>query len=142
MKNESDFRTYQNGRICLHCFTDIPDQEHGARIFCPRVVLPDGSIKSCKDDYWAENRKNENSIYKIMNAFHAQARAVLMKLHQLHLPEITPEILDSAGIQLNKCLLHNMNETGEIIFHFLDYAVSVHPTLNNIKIFKHETELF
>jgi hypothetical protein len=71
-----------------------------------------------------------------MNAFHAQARSVLMQLYQLHFPEITPDILDSAGIQLNKCLLHNMDETGEIIFHFLDYAVSFHLTLNNIKILK------
>ena len=105
-------------------------------------MLPDGSIKSCKDDYWAENRKKEYEVYKRMNDFHGQARAVLMQLYQLRLPEITPDILDSAGIQLNKCLLHNVNETGEIIFYFFDYAVSVHATLNNMKIFKHENELF
>ncbi len=142
MKNETDFRTYHDGRICLFCSTDIPDQEHNARIFCRRLELPDGSIQSCKDDYWAELRKNEHDIYKKIQLFHKQISGVLQQLHQLNLPEITFDILDSTGIHLNRCLLHNTDETGSIIFHFVDYAISIHPTLNNIKIFKHERDLF
>jgi hypothetical protein len=142
MKYETNFQTYYNGRICLFCTADIPDQEHTARIFCRRQELPDGSIKSCKDDYWAEIRKNEHDIYKKILLYHKQVSRILMQLHQLNLPQITLDILDSTGIHLNRCLLHQEDETGAIIFYFVDYAISVHPTFNNIKIFKHEKELF
>lgn len=134
--------TYILGRSCHHCKEPISDQEHAARIFCTRRVFSDGSVKNCKDDYWAEIRKNESDIYKKMERYHKETSARLQYLYDLNLPEITHDILDNVGIYLSRCINRKQENNDLLIFYFIGYAISVHPITNRIKIFQHDAELF
>ena len=142
-KNDFDFHTFNNNRKCKYdkCKIPIADQEHATREFCPREVLPDGSIKNCKDDYWSEIKKEANTIYKEMELFHKMMAERLDHLYILNLPKITVEILESTGIELSKSLFH-FTENEISYFYFIDYAVVFNPILKQIKIIKHENELF
>jgi hypothetical protein len=64
------FHTFKKNRKCPHCGTAIPDQNHGKQLYCSRVVLPDGSIKSCKDDYHYPKSKAANEPFKKMMEYH------------------------------------------------------------------------
>ena len=142
-KNEFDFYTYHENRKCKYskCQTPIADQEHATREFCPREELPDGSIKNCKDDYWAEIKKEANTIYKEMEMFHRLMSERLAHLYNLQLPEITVEILENMGIELSKSLLHFTEDT-EVHFYFIDYKVTYNLFNKKIKITQHENEIF
>jgi len=138
-----DFYTYDENRKCkyLKCQAPIADQEHATRQFCLRKVMPDGKIINCKDDYWAEIRKEANSIYKEMELFHKLMVERLDHLFNLNLPKITLEIIESTGIELSKSLF-NYTEDDISYFYFIDYAVVFNPIDNQFKITKHENELF
>lgn len=138
-----DFHTFFNNRKCkfLKCSAPIADQEHATREFCPRVVLPDGSIKNCKDDHWAEIKKEANSIYKEMELYHKMIADRLDHLFNLNLPNITLEIIESTGIELSKSLFH-YTDNDISYFYFIDYFVTYNPINKQLKISKHENELF
>ena len=143
-KNQDlDFYTYDENRKCKYpkCQEPIADQEHATREYCPREILPDGSIKNCKDDYWAEIKKEANTIYKEMELFHKLMADRLDHLFNLNLPNITLEIIESTGIELSKSLFHYTDKDISY-FYFIDYFVTYNPINNQLKISKHENELF
>jgi hypothetical protein len=138
-----DFYTYNDKRKCRYskCLAPIADQEHATRQYCPREELPDGSVKNCKDDYWAELKKEANTVYKEMELFHKLMEERLSHLYNLNLPEITIEIIESTGIELPKSLMHfSKDET--CFFYFINYVVTYNLIDKRIKITKHEIELF
>jgi hypothetical protein len=103
--------------------------------------LPDGSVKNCKDDYWADLKKEANTVYKEMELFHKLMEERLSSLYDLNLPEITIEIIESTGIELPKSLMHfSKDET--CFFYFINYVVTYNLIDKRIKITKHEIELF
>ena len=75
-----DYHTFLKKRKCLHCGAPIADQAHATTKFCPRVELPDGSIKSCRDDYHAPKNKKKNLPFKKIADYH---KAVHMRLTSL-----------------------------------------------------------
>ena len=135
------FPAYTMGKACKYCYKPIADHEHASRIFCPKIVLPDGSIQNCKDDYWAETRKNESDIYKIIALYQKKASTILGYIYELNLPEISFEIIDSTGIHLNRCLYRSSEENYMMTFYFVDYSVTIHSKTNLIKIIQHDQEL-
>ncbi len=141
--HDLDFYTYDDNRKCKYpkCQAPIADQEHASREFCSRVVLPDGSIRNCKDDYWAEVKKEANTIYKEMELYHKMIADRLDHLFNLNLPNITLEIIESTGVHLSKSLFH-YTENDISYFYFIDYFVTYNPINNQLKILKHENELF
>ena len=140
---ELDFYTYEKNRKCKNpqCKAPIPDQEHATRQYCPRQELPDGSIKNCKDDFWSLMKKEAQSIYKEMEMFHKLMEERLSLLYDLKLPKITVDILDKTGIDLCNALLHCENDDIHK-FYFLNYCVTYNLFNKQIKIIKHENELF
>ena len=138
-----DFYTYQNNRKCKYakCQAPIADQEHATREYCEREVLPDGTVKNCKDDYWSEMKKDAKSIYKEMELFHKLMSDRLAHLYNLNLPEITIEILESTGIELSKSLFH-FTEGPIADFFFINYKVSYDLSIKQLKITTHENEIF
>jgi len=145
MKNNPnfDFHTFFDNRKCKFskCQYPIADHEHATRKYCPKEVLPDGTIKNCKDDYWAVIKKEANTIYKEMELFHKLMAERLDHLFSLNLPEITVDIIENTGIELSKSLFH-FTENNISYFYFIDYAVVFNPIDNKIKITKHENDLF
>ena len=142
-KHQFDFHTFFDNRKCKFskCQYPIADQEHATREYCPKEVLSDGTIKNCKDDYWAVIKKEANTIYKEMELFHKLMAERLDHLFSLNLPEITVDIIENTGIELSKSLFH-FTENNISYFYFIDYAVVFNPIDNQIKITKHENELF
>lgn len=139
--SEDAFPTFTMGKACKFCNEPIADHEHASRIFCPKIILLDGSIQNCKDDYWAETRKNESDIYKIIALYQKKVSATLGYIYDLNLPEITFETLDSVGIQLNRCLYRSPEENDIMAFYFVDYLVTIHSITNLIKIIHYDQEL-
>jgi hypothetical protein len=135
------FLTFIMGKACKFCNEPIADHEHASRIFCPKIILPDGTIQNCKDDFWAEIRKNESDIYKIIAIYQKKASTILGYIYELNLPEISFEIIDSTGIHLNKCLYRSSEENYMMTFYFVDYSVTIHSKTNLIKIIQHDQEL-
>jgi hypothetical protein len=135
------FLTFIMGKACKYCDKPIADHEHASRIFCPKIILPDGTIQNCKDDFWAEIRKNESDIYKIIAIYQKKASTILGYIYELNLPEISFEIIDSTGIHLNKCLYRSSEENYMMTFYFVDYSVTIHSKTNLIKIIQHDQEL-
>jgi hypothetical protein len=103
--------------------------------------LPDGSIQNCKDDYWAETRKNESDIYKIIALYQKKVSTILGYVYELNLPEITFETLDSMGIYLNRCLYRSPEENNIMTFYFVDFLITIHSKTNTIKIINYDQEL-
>ena len=135
------FPAYTMGKACKYCDKPIADHEHASRIFCPKILLPDGSIQNCKDDYWAETRKNESDIYKIIALYQKKMSTILGYVYELNLPEITYETLDSMGIYLNRCLYRSPEENNMMAFYFVDFSIIIHSKTNTIKIIKYDQEL-
>ena len=57
--------TFKKNRICLHCETHIPDQEHATRKHCPKIIL-DGKIRDCKSKRHTENNQQEKAKHRSM----------------------------------------------------------------------------
>ncbi len=142
-KHQFDFHTFFDNRKCKFskCQYPIADQEHATREYCPKEVLPDGTIKNCKDDYWAVIKKEAKTIYKEMELFHKMMAERLDHLFILNLPTITVDILESTGIELTKSLFYR-KENEISYFYFIDYFVTYNSINKQLKISKHENELF
>lgn len=134
--------TYHSNRKCGHCGKPIADQEHASRIYCPRKQYDDGSIENCKDAFWGEIKKTETDIYKRMVRYHKEVSDRLQHLYDLNLPEITLQVLDNTGIYFKKCLLRTETDDGLLAFYFVGYVIFVNPINNQLKINKHDEELF
>src|SRR5690348_2877587 len=96
--DNSGAHKFEKGRRCKHCKTPIPDDAHGLMEFCERVEQPDGSIKSCKDDYHTEQRRIDEERYRKLVARHKlltthlngllQAKGNIVTLDQLSQYEV------------------------------------------------------
>lgn len=141
-QSKNDDYTYFDERNCLHCGSLIPDQAHKGRLYCEREVLRDGSIKSCKDDFWSANRSTQLSEGKLPLLFHQQMSQSIRRLLELSLPEYDLEMLDRVGIRLDSSLKMEACEDGTINFYFIGYCINVNIISYKIKISKHDREFF
>lgn len=136
------YYTYLNDRHCLHCGTPIPDQARKSRIYCVREVLPDGSIRNCKDDYWSPIRALQNTEEKRRLLYHQKISEVIGRLLGLNLPEYDLNILDNVEVRLDTSLRNEPLNDETINFYFIDYCINVNLFDYKLKISKHDRELF
>lgn len=128
--------TYFDNRKCEYCYLPIPDQVSKSRKFCPREVMPDGSIKNCKDDFHsAKNRELENKLRRI-GKFH---RIMNERIEHLFIDKgenVLIQDLNKSGINLYRPIQFQYTN-GMYKGWFLDYLIE-HVNNNNFKISKHE----
>lgn len=131
-----DYYTYHLDRECRKCCDPIADQVHALRKFCPREVLDDGTIKSCKDDYHTPLRKLEKAPFKDLSLHHEKMRNNLRILLHRHGETVDLEIINQYGIILNRPAEFGWLKDGSQIYYFIEYAVN---KINNnqYKIIKH-----
>lgn len=134
-----DFYTYNDGRTCLHCGAPIHDQAHASTIFCPRIELPDGTIKSCKDDYHYLLNKEKNSAFQQLARFQKDIHHRIEKLLAENGDTVTAELLNQYGIRLDMPVRLTNNEKEKATFYFIDYCITA---INNssLKISTHENK--
>ncbi|CAN5546244.1 hypothetical protein BH10BAC1_BH10BAC1_20050 [soil metagenome] len=129
--------TYYNGRECRFCQTEIADQIHASRKYCPREVLEDGSIKSCKDDYNSPIRKEKNAHFKGFLVHHEMMRNNIRELYQNVGELVTKSQINQHGIVLNRPAEFGWNKEEQFIYYFVGYAL-IRLNENNFKIIKHD----
>lgn len=136
------YPTYKIGRLCKYCEKPIADHEHATRIFCKRAVLPDGSIKNCKDDFWAENRKEKNDEFSRMMDYHKEIFEKLWFAYYLGQKQMTADELFKLGIHLSRRLDAKINADGSHSHFFVGHELIVKTNSNIITIKKYDGNLF
>lgn len=137
MGQEYDFYTYLLRRKCLYCNKEIPDQAHKTQKYCKREELPDGSIRSCRDDFNAILRRALYLPYKKIVEHHKQTDIEIIKLLDEHGEKVTTELINRSGINLKRPFEFEVdNKTGFYTFYFTRYAFK-QTGESNFKIFKH-----
>lgn len=133
--------TFHENRKCLHCGSPIADQVHKAQKFCGKETYADGTTKSCKDQYWSEQRRESKSIFKVMEMYHQSCSESLYQLYNLNLPEVTLDHLEQMGIDLGRSAAHRVVDN-EQRFFYLGFYVSVNTFTHKTKIHPHDEILF
>ena len=116
--------TYNDNRKCLFDGKPIADHIHAHTKFCERQVLPDGSIKSCKDDYHAEKNRLSNLPYQELVNFHKRITASIALMVKQKGYQVTGEDLDQFGIYTNRAVKLEMAANQQCTFWFIDFAVT------------------
>lgn len=131
--------TFHDGRHCKHCGRPIPDQSHDSRDFCPREVLPDGSIKSCKDDYHSDERQKSEPPYRAATAFQKKMTGAIEALLMEKGPLVSVEEVNRRGIKLASAVETILEEPWPQ-FVFVHYSLAL-VSSNEIKISTRENSL-
>lgn len=121
-----EFYTYDKGRKCQNpeCDAPIPDQAHGLRLHCPREVLPDGSIKSCKDDSNTEKRKVKLSPYKELMKHYMTMDILIRRLLRRKGERVTLEDINRAGINLSRpAEFQEVPEKNERHYYYVKFLI-------------------
>jgi hypothetical protein len=124
MNKTPDYHSFNLNRKCNHCSTPIADQVHASTLFCAREELPDGSIKSCKDDYHAERYKQSNIRYKNIFNFHKRATDSISKLQAQKGGMVTIDDLDQYGIPLDRAAKIEIPPTQKSVFYFAEHCIT------------------
>lgn len=110
-------------RKCLHCGKPFSIHAHMLQKYCRRVMLPDGTVFCCKDDFHNKKRRPDYHSVKNLNKKLIAIDKILKKIYdegKLELPmselPITPEDYTYARILVNP-------ETGNTCFVFLSYTL-------------------
>jgi hypothetical protein len=132
-----NYYTYHLERECPTCFEPIADQMHALRKYCPREVLEDGTIKSCKDDYHSPLRKLKKAPFKGFAVHHEMMRNRLQLLLRRHGEGVNIELINRYGIILARAAETEYTDEDSKIFYFVEYAV-LETKNNQYKIIKHD----
>lgn len=117
------YYTYYIERKCLKCKKAIPDQAHGLIKFCEREVLPDGSIKSCKDDFNAAKRKKKMGPYKAIGYYHKLMHDRIEILLREKGELVSLDEILSYGINLTRAVESDYDQDeGDFIHYFVGYT--------------------
>src|SRR2546421_11117567 len=129
------WQTFEKKRRCLHCGQLIPDQAHGSQKFCSRFKLPDGSIRSCKDDFHAARRKIVNAPFKRIAEHHKQMYLQIDALFKGHGENVSQELINRYGINLKRPF--ELEKKGDLYtFFYQVYAIKQFGD-GEYKIYKH-----
>ena len=128
--------TYDLKRRCKHCGEPIADQVHAARKFCLRVVLEDGGILNCKDDYHSKKNKPLNAPFKFMTKCQKYYHSMIRDLFEKEGDMVTLELINRFGINLYRPFEFKITKERRYIFYFHEYAIEQLPD-NKYKIIKH-----
>jgi hypothetical protein len=139
MKNQDlgSFYTYYKNRKCLFCGNPIADQIHGLRKHCPRIILPDGTVGSCKDDKHIARRKTQDLPYNRLARHHKLMNERIADLMKTTGETVTLEDINRFGIILHRPVEIRKNKDGKYSYCFVEYTIN--ESFNNqFKIKKHE----
>ena len=128
--------TFKKQRKCLFCDTPIADQTHAIRKFCARIVLEDGSVKSCKDDYHIPRRKENEKHYKRIFELHKMQHKSIKKLYEEKGEIVTMDDIEQYNIYLN-LRVEQAKEYGKNYYFFVEYLL-IEINENQYKIAKHD----
>jgi len=117
------YYTYNEGRKCKHCNTPIADQAHAAQLYCPRTVLSDNSIKSCRDDFNTTLRKKEQSVYRNLIKYHRLTHRRIQTLLKTKGEKVTEEDINRCGINLSMPLQFEIQKNKLFLFYFNEFAI-------------------
>ncbi|CAN5752496.1 hypothetical protein BH11BAC3_BH11BAC3_19770 [soil metagenome] len=120
----NNYLTFKLSRKCQFCNKAIADQKHAATKFCEWEELPDGSIKSCKDDYHAEKNKLKNIPYQEIVEFHKTTSERICQLLKDKGDTASIDQLDMFAIDLNRRVRTVNPASQKTIFYFVDYALT------------------
>lgn len=136
MRRDPKNDTFYKKRICRHCGKPIADQESAARIYCHKIILEDGSVQDCKDDYHAPRRKISDAPFKRIFDYHKEAHKRIGSLLTAKGSNVTTEQLNQFGIKLNRPIEFIIDKNHNITCFFVEFAIT-DLTNNQYKILKH-----
>ncbi len=115
--------TYKLGRKCEHCDAPIADHIHKLRTHCPREVMPDGSIKNCKDDKHTEIKAKNNPPFDAISKHHKKMHCQINLLINKIGDEVSIEDLNKYGIQLHRPVQFR-KEGDRFIYFFVGFKIT------------------
>lgn len=133
--------TYLENRRCVNCGSPIADQIHKGQKYCAEELYDDGTIKSCKNQFWSVRRKQLKSEFVGMELYHKSCSDTLHKVYNLNLPVISIDDLEKMGIDLSKCV-QRRKVNDEHRFYYFGFYISLIPNSRNITITPHNEQLF
>lgn len=139
---EQTMKTFHQNRSCKFCGTPIADQDHALRQFCERLTLPDGSIRSCKDDYWAQLRKQSQDPYQNIIKYYKEIHDILVNSWRMNYKHLTMTDLDNLGVDLTKCLRLKINEDGTFSHYYLGFEIIIDPKINHAILKQNDSAIF
>ena len=130
--------SYLLKRACKFCSAPIHDKAHGASEFCPKTWDENGKVRDCKTAYHRENDKPEREIQAEYNGRNKAIKSRIEFLVKKHGDQVTTEMLDTYEIELMECLRFNIESSGILTTHFLNYQIVSNPFNNIHKISFHD----
>ena len=130
--------SYLLKRACKFCRAPIPDNAHGASEFCPKTWDDNGKVRDCKTAYHRENDKPEREIQAEYSGRNKAIKSRIEFLVKKHGDQVTTEMLDTYEIELMECLRFNIQSSGILTTHFLNYQIVSNPFNNVHKISFHD----
>jgi hypothetical protein len=130
--------SYLFKRACKFCRAPIPDNAHGASEFCPKTWDENGKVRDCKTAYHRENDKPEREIQAEYSGRNKAIKSRIEFLVKKHGDQVTTEMLDTYEIELMECLRFNIESSGILTTHFLNYQIVSNPFNNIHKISFHD----
>lgn len=118
--------TFQKQRTCRHCGAPIADEAHAATQFCVKETHPNGSIKSCKDDYYSARRTQNEKPYRELISFHKRMTDALESLLKAKGAVVSLDELNLWGVDLSRAVRLTL-EGNEPCFSFLFHRVQGQP---------------
>jgi hypothetical protein len=130
--------SYLLKRACKFCSAPIHDKAHGASEFCPKTWDENGKVRDCKTAYHRENDKPEREIQAEYSGRNKAIKSRIEFLVKKHGDQVTTEMLDTYEIELMECLRFNIESSGILTTHFLNYQIVSNPFNNIHKISFHD----
>lgn len=122
---------YTLNRACRKCKSPIPDQAHASQEFCPKSYDENGKVRDCKTTFHRENDKPERDAQAEFNRKNKAVKSRIEFLVQKHGFQVTTEMLDTYEIELTQCLKYQIDPSGILTSHFLNFQIVSNP-FNNI----------
>jgi hypothetical protein len=130
--------SYLLKRACRFCSAPIHDKAHGASEFCPKTWDDNGKVRDCKTAYHRENDKPEREIQAEYSGRNKAIKSRIEFLVKKHGDQITTEMLDTYEIMLTECIKYQVDPSGTLTTHFLNYQIVSNPFNNIHKITYHD----
>jgi hypothetical protein len=90
---------------------------------CPREVLPNGSIKCCKDDRHSEIKAKKLPPYRAIARHHQKMHLRIDELLKEKGPNVSLNELNQYGIKLN-CPVEIKSVNGHHAFHYVGFKIT------------------
>ncbi len=119
-----EYMKYETGRHCKACGKPIADHVHAHTKFCEKYDLPDGSIKSCKDDFHAEKRRiDEQPFIELMNFQKTQTHNI-RRLYEEKGATVTTADIDFYQIALNIAVKTDVLPDQKSVLYFINFKLT------------------